>query len=263
MPIKRRRLPRNPYINTPFPWLRVFVLGCIGIVLAWVGLALILHSKATTSTTATNPSSNEMVLNNEPQKIAEPQTRIGIQVGHWKMDELPSEFSETSRWNTGGSVSGVDEWASSLDIANKLQEILGRSGYLVDIIPATIPVDYQADAFISLHADGNEVTSVSGFKVAANSWDETGKAEILSSKIEAAYKAATGMITDPNITEDMTEYYAFNRIKYNHSIAETTPGVILEYGFLTNYSDRLYIVNHSDKIAQAIADGIEDYLKTK
>ncbi len=42
-----------------------------------------------------------------------------------------------------------------LEIAKKVKTSLEAKGVVVDLLPATIPIDYFADAFISIHADGN------------------------------------------------------------------------------------------------------------
>jgi N-acetylmuramoyl-L-alanine amidase len=191
-----------------------------------------------------------------------PALRVGIQVGHWKSHEVPAEL-DALYWNTGASAGGVDEVDVNLDIAQRVATLLEKQGVVVDVLPATIPEDYEADAFIAIHADGNEDTTVSGYKVAYSQWDSTGKAEKLSAYIESAYGNATTLREDSTlaISDDMTQYYAFNFIKYLHSLDESTPGAIVEVGYITNSHDRSLITNSAQKSAQGIADGIMAYLK--
>lgn len=185
--------------------------------------------------------------------------RVGIQAGHWQVADAPEEF-EHLRENTGASAAGVTEWETNLVVANKLKALLEAKGVVVDLLPVTIPPDYLADAFISLHSDGNLDTTVSGFKIAAPWRDRTGKAGELSSTLEATYGEATKLPIDPNITPNMRGYYAFNWRKYEHSIHPMTPAAIVETGFLTNPSDRRMIVAKPDVVARALADGIERFL---
>lgn len=196
-----------------------------------------------------------------PQEKSETQPRVGIQAGHWKNLELPAELNKLVDQSTGTSAAGYDEWQVCLTIAEKVQTILEKDGIAVDILPATIPEGYKADAFVSLHTDGNDDTTVSGFKVAPSYYDTSNTAGDLSDDLAKAFSDATKMETDPNVTSNMTQYYAFNSIKFHHAIDRDTPGALLEVGFLTNAHDRSLIVNKSDLMAEAIAKGITTFLK--
>ena len=68
------------------------------------------------------------------------------------------------------------------------------------------------------------------------------------------------MPLDPNITRNMTRYYAFNTRKYDHAIHEMTPGVIVETGFLTNHSDAQFLINKPEVSAKGIAQGIINFV---
>lgn len=186
--------------------------------------------------------------------------RVGIQAGHWKYTEAPDE-QEGVRNNGGGtSATGVTEWEVNLAVAEKIAEILRKDGIKVDILPATVPPDYWADAFVSLHADGNVSTAVSGYKVAAARRDITGKAEELSRLIEEEYGVVTKLPLDANVTRTMRGYYAFNWLRYEHAIHPMTPGVIVEMGFLSNPRDARLLINTPDLPAQAIATALNRFL---
>lgn len=186
--------------------------------------------------------------------------KIGLQVGHYKRLEMPDEFSNIR--DNGGGTSGLGrtEWEVMLVIAEETKEILEEEGYVVDILPATVPEDYWADAFISIHADGNLDNSISGYKVAPYARDRTSLADILSKDIEKTYGEATKLPRDPNITRNMTRYYSFNSRKYDHAIHEMTPGVIVETGFLTNRSDAEFLINNPKVSAKGIALGIINFI---
>lgn len=186
--------------------------------------------------------------------------KIGLQAGHWKTQEMPDELARL-RDSGGGATSGaVTEWETVLKIAEETAEILENEGYEVDILPATIPEDYWADVFVSIHADGNLNPLVSGYKVAASARDRTGLADKLAKSIEDQYGAVTNFSLDPNITINMTRYYAFNSRRYDHAIHPMTPGVIVETGFLTNYYESSVLINNPKLPAQGIADGVIQFI---
>ncbi len=188
--------------------------------------------------------------------------RVGLQAGHWKAAEAPDEL-EKLRVNTGTSAAGITEWEVNLKIAEETKKLLEKEGIVVDLLPATIPPDYWADAFIAIHADGNADTGASGYKVAAPYRDRTGKAEALSAILAQTYERVTSLPADPNITRNMRGYYAFNWRKYEHSIHPMTPAVILETGFLTNARDRALIARNPQRSAQAIAEAVLGFLNEK
>lgn len=185
--------------------------------------------------------------------------KIGLQAGHWKTEEMPDEFDKLKRQGGGGEVKGYLEWEINLEIANATAGILREKGFEVDVLPATVPIYYKADLFVAIHLDGNDYTSVSGFKSAGSAYDKTGKAEAISDTITEGYLAKTEMRQDTNITEDMTEYYAFNYDDHENAISDETPGVIFEAGFLTNSNDRWILLHKTQMVAQGLADGIIDY----
>lgn len=187
--------------------------------------------------------------------------RIGLQVGHWKNKELPDELANLRDYGGGSNGGGKAEWEVNLAIAKDTAKILEDKGYAVDILPATVPPGYQADVFIAIHADGNTDPSVSGFKVSPPWHDQTGKSDLFAQDLEKTYGEVTNLKVDPNISNNMQGYYAFNYRRYEHSISPDTPAVIIETGFLTDPSDRKLIVNHPEKAADGIAQAVEIYFK--
>jgi len=188
--------------------------------------------------------------------------RVGIQVGHWKLENLPDELKRLKD-STGSSGGGKSEWQVNYEIAIRLKAILEKKGIKVDLLSTEIPKDYVADAFISIHADGNENSNVSGFKVAGPRRDLTGNSSQLADEIETSYKEATGLELDPNISRNMTGYYAFAWWRFDHAVHPMTTSVIVETGFLSNPSDRKIIVNDPQLSAEGIAEGVLVYLSNK
>lgn len=189
--------------------------------------------------------------------------KVALQVGHWKLQEMPDEFANLRRTGGGTSGGGKAEWEVNLAVAEIAGEQLRAAGVTVEILPATIPPDYWADVLISIHADGNTNSTVSGYKVAAPRRDRTNKAELLASYIEEEYGKAVDLPLDPNVSRNMRGYYAFNWRRYEHSMHPMTVGAIVETGFLTSPSDREIIVNQPELSARGITNGILAYLQSQ
>lgn len=182
--------------------------------------------------------------------------RVGLQVGHLKTDELPDELEHIRIHGGGTKGGGKSEWEINQAIALQIKEILELKGVVVDILPATVPVNYWADVFLAIHADGNYDRTVSGFK-AAGSWrDYTNKRDLLVTTLEEEYQKVTKMNLDTNITHNMRGYYAFNWMRYEHAVHPMTTMAIIETGFLTNSQDQKIIINQPKIAAQGIANGI-------
>jgi N-acetylmuramoyl-L-alanine amidase len=185
--------------------------------------------------------------------------RIGIQVGHWKTDEVPAELGTRITFQTGTTWAGVDEVDVNMDIAERVKAQLTARGYIVDIIPTTVPVGYIADVFLALHADGDETEEKSGFKIAHGSRRGPYEDKLVS-LLREEYGKATGLEWDPLISRGMSAYYAFNWGRYQHAAAPHTPAAILEMGFLSNGYDRELMVDKADGVATGIVNGIQRFL---
>ena len=185
---------------------------------------------------------------------------VGIQVGPWKNTEVCSELAGLKRNGSGAVGGGKTEVDTVLIIARKVEALLEARGVVVDLLPATVPSRYVADAFVSIHADGNSNSAVSGFKIASPQTDFSGKSSTLASELRDSYEEATKLDTDDNVTRRMSAYYAFNWRRYLHTVHPMTPAVIVETGFMTSPTDRAIIVSNPDKAAKGIADGIMNFL---
>ena len=181
---------------------------------------------------------------------------IGIVSGHWGSDS--------------GAVcaNGLTEQQVNYAIATRVQQRLQQQGYTVDLLQEKDPrlEGYRADVLLSIHADvcvwpAGAGPVPSGFKLsfaAAVPESVAVRAAQLKRCIAERYRVYTGLPFHPSsITRDMTEYHAFNEID------PTTPAVIIETGFLANGKDYDLLVNHPDKVAQAIAAGLLCYLRNE
>lgn len=196
-------------------------------------------------------------------KRPEGPPKVGLQVGHWKNEEVPEELKNL-RGNTGASGDGKLEWEVNFAIAQLTKDLLEEYGVLVEILPATIPPKFWADAFVAIHADGNPDTTKTGYKGATSWRDLTGKADRLLKEVEHSYGRITNLPYEPStITRNMRGYYAFSWWRYEHTLHPMTPSVIFETGFLTTAADRKIIVDNPKISAQGLASGILSFLKSE
>lgn len=194
-------------------------------------------------------------------KRPEGPPKVALQVGHWKTDELPDELSRLRERGGGTSGGGKKEWEVNLKISQETKRILEAKGVAVEIIPATVPISYWVDIFLSVHADGNANPNASGFKSAAPWRDFTGMSDDLISVLDEEYQKTTGMEHNSNITRNMRGYYAFNWWRYEHSVHPMTISAIIETGFLTSPNDQKILIGDPKRAASGIANGIIRFLK--
>ena len=199
-----------------------------------------------------------------PSQAAGAPARVGIQAGHWKNSELPAELAGL-RGSTGAAGNGWREVDINLDIARRVAALLEKENVQVDLIPATVPPDYKADAFVSLHGDANSNTSLSGYKLARSRRSSIPAIDgALLAAISEEYAKATGLKEHrATITINMTAYYSFAHPGIKHTVAPTTPSVILEMGFLTTLGDRKLLMEQPDRAAEGIAKGILKFLAAR
>jgi N-acetylmuramoyl-L-alanine amidase len=186
--------------------------------------------------------------------------RVGLQVGHWKNEEAPEELKSLREKGDGAAHGGIAEWEAMLVIAEQMKPLLEAQGFVVDVLPTTIPESYCADAFVSLHADSSNDTSITGYKGSTSWRDSSGKGAALNTAVETAYAATTGLPYEPTVTRNMRGYYAFNWMKYDHAVHRKTPAIIFETAFLSNSNDRAFLTKQSEKVASGIATGIVNFL---
>lgn len=185
--------------------------------------------------------------------------RVGLQAGHWRVEEAPEEFRNLGHGTSGG---GKAEWEVNLDIARRAAEILEAAGVEVDVLPATVPPRYRAHVFLALHADGDLTGALRGYKLARAAFSAIPEEDDrLVYTLYRAYGEATGLPRDDlHITRRMTGYYAFNSRRYCHAIAPGVPAAIIEMGFLTSAADRHVLVLNPNAAARGIATGVLRYL---
>ena len=164
--------------------------------------------------------------------------RIGLQVGHWRTEEVPRELSGLRR--NGTSWNGTPEWEVSLEIARHAGAMLEELGYVV----------------LAIHADASNDRSARGYRVAAPRRDASGRASGIVDLLKRTYGEATGIRRLPDATRRMRNYYAFNFRRYEHALHPMTIAAIVETGFLTNAGDRNVIMRQPERAARRIVEAI-------
>ncbi len=220
------------------------------------GLPRLPVTKAAAVQTKTPPLKTNYGLQGQP--------RVGVQVGHWQSEALPDELASL-RTQTGGHGGGVTEVSQMLDLSRRVVKMLQDRGIQADLLPATVPVGYTADAFIALHADAAPSgTGPGGYKAARARFSAIPLTDdAFMNAVYEAYGKATGLRRDSNITRNMTGYYAFNSRRHLHAVSKVTPAIILETGYLTYPGDLALILNSKDTLARGIADGIVNFLDSR
>lgn len=185
---------------------------------------------------------------------------VAIQAGHWKAAELPEPLARL-RTSTGANGGGRNEAQVTLDIAQRVATLLRAKGLTVEVLPATVPTGYQADLFISLHADGSASTSARGYKVSTRWRSEVAALDaLLVQSVEAGYDRVTGMPQNGSITRAMRGYYAYSTYRgEEYRLGGETPAAILEMGFMSNAADRAMMFNKPDLLARGVVAGIDDF----
>ena len=191
--------------------------------------------------------------------------RVGVVAGH---SGIATYGTTRGNVDTGAVCDdGFTEASVTMKVAQQVVAALQGRGYTVDLLQEfdLRLDDYQAAAFISLHADSCEKFddgfNHSGFKLAYPVDRLTVRDQDLrlSDCIRDNYGPVTGLpFTPGGITDAMTRYHAFHLSLGHPGIASTTPGLILELGLLSY--DRDLLQNHSDKSAKGIVNGLLCYL---
>lgn len=193
-----------------------------------------------------------------PPELLSGPFRIGIQSGHWKIDELPDELTRL-RSSTGAAFGSLRESDINLAVARDLALRLMAKGYAVDLLPATVPPAYRADLFVSIHADRADLPHRQGWKLAPP-WRASPWSSALGEALSAAFRAA-GLPEDRGgVTANMRGYFGFSWRRFEHAISPYTPAVLVELGFLGNAVERARLRDRPDYYAAILEKGIEAYL---
>ncbi len=182
-----------------------------------------------------------------------------------------SETKAKVAGGTSGATSGLKEYELTLMVAEKLQAELLERGYQVIMVRTSHDVDMSnseraqvandaaADAFIRIHANGSENTSVHGAmticQTASNPYnaDFYEQSKSLSEKVLDELVAATGC----------KKQYVWETDTMSGINWCQVPVTIVEMGYMTNPEEDTLMAteDYQEKIADGIANGIDLFLE--
>lgn len=187
--------------------------------------------------------------------------RVGVQVGHDRVHEHPAELAAL-RFNTGGHAAGVDEVDVNRAVARELALLLEEAGITVDLLPATIPIEYNADLVLALHADSSIDPTRNGYKSAHFHPARNVLEPALKEMIDLHYLPGSGLADDSDNTSGaMYYYYAFSAANL-HSVHRITPALIVELGYISNATDREFLLS-PERPAALLASGVIHFLQAQ
>jgi N-acetylmuramoyl-L-alanine amidase len=220
------------------------------------------------------PEETEVPEEEEPEEQSEEEPEAtDQQKGNSEKEPIGPGASEMKAKVTGGTTgttTGLKEYELTLQVAEKLEQVLLSRGYQVIMVRTTHDVnisnseraavanDAGADVFIRIHADGSDSSSAAGAmticQTSSNPYNGNlyTQSRALADSVLDAFVEKTGAKK-----RSVWETDTMSGINW-----ATVPTTIIELGFMTNPEEdqKMATDDYQNLMAEGMADGIDHYL---
>ncbi len=170
---------------------------------------------------------------------------------------------------TYGATSGLNEYELTLQVSLLLSKELEARGYQVLLTRTTHDVnlsnseramianDAGADAFLRIHANGSEKTTVEGALTICQTPENPYNGELAPKSKDLATKVLDGLVAETGcVRERVWETDTMSGINWCQ-----VPATIVEMGYMSNPREDALMATaeYQEKIVRGIADGVDAY----